>query len=109
MNKTRKVRSQEPKESTSNTPTQADSQTSKITNKPLLTFTGMKCSTSASGSKPRSNTKKNRISQAASSNQKNKVEDHPRSVKSCLNKKNRVYECTCVVDYLMNVNRHAKS
>ncbi|GKE38533.1 retrovirus-related pol polyprotein from transposon TNT 1-94, partial [Tanacetum coccineum] len=53
----------------------------------------MKCSTSASGLKPRSNTMENRISQAVSSNQKNKVEDLPRSVKSCLNKKNLISEC----------------
>ncbi|GJX25300.1 hypothetical protein Tco_0231596 [Tanacetum coccineum] len=37
----------------------------------------LKCSTKASGSKPRSNTKKNRISQTSSSNKKNnKVDDH---------------------------------
>ncbi|GJU70581.1 hypothetical protein Tco_1256840 [Tanacetum coccineum] len=46
--------------------------------------------TSASGSKPPSNTKKNRILRPKSSNQKNKVEDHLRSVNSSPNKKNRV-------------------
>ncbi|GJY50006.1 retrovirus-related pol polyprotein from transposon TNT 1-94 [Tanacetum coccineum] len=49
-------------------------------------------STSASGSKPSSNTKKNRITRPPSSNQKNKVEEHPRKVKSSLNKPNLVYE-----------------
>ncbi|GJS76062.1 retrovirus-related pol polyprotein from transposon TNT 1-94 [Tanacetum coccineum] len=48
----------------------------------------MKSSTSASRSQPSGNTKKNRISRTTSSNQKNKVEDYPRSVKS--NKTNRV-------------------
>ncbi|GJX58006.1 retrotransposon protein, putative, ty1-copia subclass [Tanacetum coccineum] len=48
--------------------------------------------TSASGSKPSSNTKKNRISRPPSSNQKNTVEEHPRKVKSSLNKKNSVSE-----------------
>ncbi|GJX53610.1 hypothetical protein Tco_0281979, partial [Tanacetum coccineum] len=53
----------------------------------------VKSSTSASGSEPLDNTKKNRITQTSSSNQKNKVEDHLRSVKSSLNKKNHVSEC----------------
>nr|GFA13836.1 hypothetical protein [Tanacetum cinerariifolium] len=53
----------------------------------------VKRSTSASGSKPSGDTKKNRIPRTSSSNQKNKVEDHLRSVKSSLNKKNRVSEC----------------
>ncbi|GJW07762.1 retrovirus-related pol polyprotein from transposon TNT 1-94 [Tanacetum coccineum] len=57
----------------------------------------LKGSTSASGSQPLGNTKKNRISQTTSSNQKNKVEDHLRSVKSSLNKKNRVFECTAIL------------
>ncbi|GJX48719.1 retrovirus-related pol polyprotein from transposon TNT 1-94 [Tanacetum coccineum] len=48
--------------------------------------------TSASGSKPLRNTKKNRISRPPSSNQKNKVEEHPRKVKSSLNKLNSVSE-----------------
>ncbi|GJU17999.1 hypothetical protein Tco_1145965 [Tanacetum coccineum] len=52
-------------------------------------------STCASGSKPPSNTNKNRISRPTSSNKKNKVEDHLRSVKPSLNKKNRVSEHVC--------------
>ncbi|GJR17604.1 retrovirus-related pol polyprotein from transposon TNT 1-94, partial [Tanacetum coccineum] len=54
---------------------------------------GVKISASSSVSKPSGNTKKNRISQTSSSNQKNKVEDHLRSIKSSSNKKNRVSEC----------------
>ncbi|GJS28507.1 hypothetical protein Tco_0489127 [Tanacetum coccineum] len=46
-------------------------------------------STKASGSKPRSNTKKNRILPAKSENKK-KVEDHPRTNKSVWIKVNRV-------------------
>ncbi|GJT84069.1 hypothetical protein Tco_1058411 [Tanacetum coccineum] len=139
MNKQKKVRFEEPKKSISNTSKQADSQNSKITNQPVLTSTIVKCSTSASGSQPSGNTKKNRISRTTSSNQKNKVEDHLRSVKSSLNKKNHVFECNastktnmfkansksvcktcneclfnachdlCDVDYLNNVNKRAKS
>ncbi|GJT40955.1 hypothetical protein Tco_0940820 [Tanacetum coccineum] len=48
--------------------------------------------TSASGSKPSDNTKKNKITQPPSSNQKNKVEAHPRKVKSSLNKTNSISE-----------------
>ncbi|GJY50321.1 retrovirus-related pol polyprotein from transposon TNT 1-94 [Tanacetum coccineum] len=114
---------------------------SQLISKKLVAVTPMNKTrkVSASGLKPRSNTMENRISQAVSSNQKNKVEDLPRSVKSCLNKKNLISECIastkqnvlkanskslcktcnkclfnacddeCVVDYLMNVNKRAKS
>nr|GEU87585.1 hypothetical protein [Tanacetum cinerariifolium] len=62
---------------------------------------GMKSSTSASRSQPSSNTKKNRISCTTNRNLKNKVEDHPRSIKSNSNKKNHVIEPV----YNANVNR----
>ncbi|GJU16561.1 retrovirus-related pol polyprotein from transposon TNT 1-94 [Tanacetum coccineum] len=64
-------------------------------------------STSASESKPPDNTKKNRISRPTSSNKKNKVEDHLRSVRSSFNKKNRIFEPVCnanVMHYVLNVN-----
>ncbi|GJW60584.1 hypothetical protein Tco_0109919 [Tanacetum coccineum] len=64
-------------------------------------------STSAGRSKPTSNTKKNRILRTTSSNQENKVKDHPRSVKSCLNKKNHVSKPVCNVNVkysMLNVN-----
>ncbi|GJV63078.1 hypothetical protein Tco_1473906 [Tanacetum coccineum] len=48
----------------------------------------VRLSTSASGSQPSGNTKNDRILQTPSSNSKNKVEAHPRNVKSSLNKKN---------------------
>ncbi|GJX02457.1 retrovirus-related pol polyprotein from transposon TNT 1-94 [Tanacetum coccineum] len=55
----------------------------------------MTSSTSANRSQPSGSIKKNRISQTTSSNPKNKVEDHPRTVKSKSNKKNRVIEPVC--------------
>ncbi|GKD77127.1 hypothetical protein Tco_1339748 [Tanacetum coccineum] len=67
----------------------------------------MKSSTSASRSQPSGNTKNNRISQTTSSNQKNKVENHPRSVKSSSNKKYRVIELVCnanVKHSMLNAN-----
>ncbi|GKB61022.1 retrovirus-related pol polyprotein from transposon TNT 1-94, partial [Tanacetum coccineum] len=75
-----------------NIPKQTDSVKTKDSNKPLLTSIGVKPTTSASGSKPSGNTKNNRIMRPPSSNQKNKVEDHSRKVKSSLTKMNSVSE-----------------
>ncbi|GJU63320.1 retrovirus-related pol polyprotein from transposon TNT 1-94 [Tanacetum coccineum] len=49
-------------------------------------------STSASGSQPSGNTKKDKIQRTSSSNLKNKVEAHPRTIKSSLKNKNSVAE-----------------
>ncbi|GJX67047.1 retrovirus-related pol polyprotein from transposon TNT 1-94 [Tanacetum coccineum] len=92
FNKNKKVRFTELATSSSNTHKQADSHKTQYSNKLVLPSTGMKSSTSASRSQPLDNTKNNRISRTTSSNPKNKVEDHPRSVKSNSNKKNRVVE-----------------
>nr|GEX94002.1 integrase, catalytic region, zinc finger, CCHC-type, peptidase aspartic, catalytic [Tanacetum cinerariifolium] len=78
--------------SSSNIPKQIGSLKTKDSNKPLLTSTGVKPTTSASGSKPSGNTKNNRISRPPSRNQKNKVKEHHRKVKSSLNKMNYVSE-----------------
>ncbi|GJT72070.1 retrovirus-related pol polyprotein from transposon TNT 1-94 [Tanacetum coccineum] len=59
------------------------------TNVHVIHSTGVNTSTEASGSKPRSNTKKNRIPPAKTENKK-KVEDHPRTNKSVWTKVNRV-------------------
>ncbi|GJX28252.1 retrovirus-related pol polyprotein from transposon TNT 1-94 [Tanacetum coccineum] len=103
----------------------------------VLSSTGLKCSTSKSGSKPTGNKRNDRISETPSRNIKNKVEAQPRKV----NKKNHVVEpifhdnvkhsklnansdlncATCkkslfddvhdkgLLDFLKNVNSHAKS
>ncbi|GKB91837.1 integrase, catalytic region, zinc finger, CCHC-type containing protein, partial [Tanacetum coccineum] len=76
--------------------------------KPKVLAPGVNCSTKASRSKPRSNTKTNRILPAKSDNKK-KVEGHPRNNKSNLKQENRVdnnisYKRTCVVKYLKSVN-----
>ncbi|GJU66007.1 hypothetical protein Tco_1252266 [Tanacetum coccineum] len=60
----------------------------KVTNRPLLSSTGVNPSTSARGSKLSSNTKNDRIPRTPSSNEKNKVEVQSRNVKSSLNKRN---------------------
>ncbi|GJT52935.1 hypothetical protein Tco_0987989 [Tanacetum coccineum] len=63
--------------------------TTPVTNVPVIPSTGVISCTEASGSKPMSNTKKNRILPAKSYNKK-KVEAHPRNNKSKLKQKNRV-------------------
>ncbi|GJZ46993.1 retrovirus-related pol polyprotein from transposon TNT 1-94 [Tanacetum coccineum] len=107
----------------------------------MLSSTGVKPSTSASGSQPSGNTKKDKILQTQSSTQMNKVEAHPRKVKSSLKNKDHVVapkgtahvqhsklnanselkcvKCNgcmlsdnhdlCVLNYINNVNAHAKS
>ncbi|GJV18214.1 retrovirus-related pol polyprotein from transposon TNT 1-94 [Tanacetum coccineum] len=56
------------------------------------TIRGVKQSTSASGSQPSGNTKKDKIQQTQSRILKNKVEAHPRKVKSSLKNKDHVVE-----------------
>ncbi|GJT65402.1 retrovirus-related pol polyprotein from transposon TNT 1-94 [Tanacetum coccineum] len=92
MNKDKKIRFAELVTSLSNIPKRTNSLKTKDSNKPLLTSTGVKPTTSASGSKPLGNTNNNRISRLPSINQKNKVEEHHRKVKSGLNKMNFVSE-----------------
>ncbi|GJW69683.1 retrovirus-related pol polyprotein from transposon TNT 1-94 [Tanacetum coccineum] len=107
LNKNKKFRFAKPATSSSNTQKQVDSHKTQDSNKPMLPSTGMKSSTSASKSQPLGNTKKNKISRTTSSNQKNKVEDHPRSIKSSSNKMNRVIEPVCnanVKHSMLNAN-----
>ncbi|GJW86037.1 retrovirus-related pol polyprotein from transposon TNT 1-94 [Tanacetum coccineum] len=138
-NKDKRVRFTEPVTSSGNTKTSSSSNL--VSNKPMLSSTGVKSSTSASGSQPSGNTKKDKIQQTPSSTQKNKVEAHPRKVKSSLKNKDHVVvpkgtahvqhsklnanselkcvKCNgcmlsdnhdlCVLDYINNVNAHAKS
>ncbi|GJR44241.1 retrovirus-related pol polyprotein from transposon TNT 1-94 [Tanacetum coccineum] len=84
--KDKKVRFAESLTSTENTKT--DSTSNIVSNKRVLHSTGVRLSTSASGSQPSGNTRNDRIQQTPSSNLKNKVEAHPRNVKSSLNKRN---------------------
>ncbi|GJS39479.1 hypothetical protein Tco_0564522 [Tanacetum coccineum] len=72
----KKVRFAESFTSTENTKPASTSNI--VSNKRVLHSTGVRLSTSASGSQPSGNTKNDRILQAPSSNSKNKVEAHPR-------------------------------
>ncbi|GJS75108.1 hypothetical protein Tco_0724989, partial [Tanacetum coccineum] len=75
--------------SNNNTQTHVEQQKVQKTNVPVIPSTGVNNSTEASGPKPRSNIKNNRILPAKSDNKK-KVEDHPRNNKSNLKQENRV-------------------
>ncbi|GJV72048.1 hypothetical protein Tco_1492043 [Tanacetum coccineum] len=75
--------------STNNTQKHGVHQKAQQSNVQVIPSTGVSSSTRASGSKPRSNTKHNRILPAKSANKK-KVEDHPRTNKSVWTKVNRV-------------------
>ncbi|GJU79869.1 hypothetical protein Tco_1282234 [Tanacetum coccineum] len=88
MNKVKRVRFTEPVTSSRNTKTAHTSNLA--SNKPMLSSTGVKQSTSASGSQPSGNTKKDKIQQTQSRILKNKVEAHPRKVKSSLKNKDCV-------------------
>nr|GEX76583.1 retrovirus-related Pol polyprotein from transposon TNT 1-94 [Tanacetum cinerariifolium] len=89
-NKDKRVRFTEPVISLGNTKTSTSSNL--VSNKSMLSSTGVKLSTSASGSQPSGNTKKDKIQRPPSSTQKNKVETHPRTIKSSLKNKDCVVE-----------------
>nr|GEV40594.1 hypothetical protein [Tanacetum cinerariifolium] len=87
--KKKQVTFKEPCEtSTYNTPTHPEQLKIKKTNEPTIPSTGVKGTTSASGSKPRSNTKKDKTLPAKSAFKR--VEDHPRNNKSSVKQKNHV-------------------
>ncbi|GJT67903.1 hypothetical protein Tco_1019383 [Tanacetum coccineum] len=89
-NKDKRVRFTEPVTSSGHTITKTTSTSNLVSNKPMLSSTGVKPSTSASGSQPSGNTKKDKIQQTSSSTQKNKVEAYSRKVKSSLKNKDCV-------------------
>ncbi|GJR19700.1 hypothetical protein Tco_0968227 [Tanacetum coccineum] len=116
---------------------QVESSTTSDSNTPVLSSTGLKCSTSNCGSKPTGNKKNDRISQTPSRNMKNKVEAQPMKVNkknhvvkpirdanvtySLLNANSKIICATCkksmsddfhdmcLLDFVKNVNSHAKS
>ncbi|GJV06466.1 retrovirus-related pol polyprotein from transposon TNT 1-94 [Tanacetum coccineum] len=89
-NKDKRVRFTEPVTSSGNTITKTASTSNLVSNKPVLSSTRVKPSTSASRSQPLGNIKKDKIQQTPSSTQKNKVEAYPRKVKSSLKNKDCV-------------------
>ncbi|GKA46846.1 retrovirus-related pol polyprotein from transposon TNT 1-94 [Tanacetum coccineum] len=76
------------------------------TNVPVPPSTGVNSCTDASGSQPRSNTKKNRILPAKSVNKK-KVEEHPRTNKFRLKTTNRIDSSISSQRTVINSNSHS--
>ncbi|GJY43684.1 retrovirus-related pol polyprotein from transposon TNT 1-94 [Tanacetum coccineum] len=72
-------------------------QDTRKTDNTMLPSTGRVSSTNASGSKPRSNTKNDKILQPSSRSKKNKVKAHHRKFKSSANKNNNVSNCNANV------------
>ncbi|GJU48029.1 hypothetical protein Tco_1217584 [Tanacetum coccineum] len=92
--------------SCNNTPKHVKQQSVQPTNVPILPSTGVNTATIASGSKPRSNTKKDKTLPAKSVPKK-KVEEHPRNNKSKLSKKNCVDSCTSIRSTVCDTNSNS--
>ncbi|GKF70256.1 hypothetical protein Tco_0203313 [Tanacetum coccineum] len=122
----------EPVTSSGNTNTKIASSLNLVSNKPMLSSTGVKQSTSASGSQPSGNTKKDKIQQTPSSTRKVKSSlknkecvvapkgtAHVQHSKLNANYELKCVKCNgcmlsnnhdlCVLDFINNVNAHAKS
>ncbi|GJR73082.1 hypothetical protein Tco_0085447 [Tanacetum coccineum] len=102
-NKDKRVRFTKLVISSRDTNTKISSSSNLVSNKPMLSSTGVKPSTSASESQPSGNIKKDKIQHTPSRTQKNKVEAHHRKVKSSLKNK----ECVVAPKGSANV-QHSK-
>nr|GEZ55257.1 retrovirus-related Pol polyprotein from transposon TNT 1-94 [Tanacetum cinerariifolium] len=80
INKTKKVRFTKPVTSSGKKPIKTLSSSNVVSNKPMLSSTGVTLPTSASRSQPSGNLKKDRIQQTPSSAKKNKIESYPQNV-----------------------------
>nr|GEU97863.1 retrovirus-related Pol polyprotein from transposon TNT 1-94 [Tanacetum cinerariifolium] len=90
MNKTKKVRFTDLVISSGNTPIKIVSSSNVVSNKPMMSSTEVNLPTSASGSQPSGNTKKDKIQQTPSSAKKNKIKAYLRNVRSSLQNKKSV-------------------
>ncbi|GJV38596.1 retrovirus-related pol polyprotein from transposon TNT 1-94 [Tanacetum coccineum] len=111
-NKDKRVRFTEPITSSRNKNTKASSSSNLVSNKPMLSSTGVNLSTSASGSQPSGNTKKDKIQQTP----RNSNVQHS---KLNANSKLKCVKCNgcmlsnnhdlCILDFINNVNALVKS
>nr|GEV88324.1 hypothetical protein [Tanacetum cinerariifolium] len=90
VNKNKKIRVTEHITSSGNTLIITISSSNIVSNKPMLSSTGVNLPTSASGSQPLENTKKDRIHQTQRRAKKNKLEAYPRNVRTSLHNKKSV-------------------
>nr|GEZ85859.1 hypothetical protein [Tanacetum cinerariifolium] len=95
-NNNKKIRFTEHIPSSGNTPVKTTSSTNVVSNIPVLSSTGVTLLFSASASKPQGNTKKDMIQRTPSKAKKNKLEDHPRTVRPSLNKKKSVVDTKAI-------------
>nr|GEW29722.1 hypothetical protein [Tanacetum cinerariifolium] len=111
INNNNKIRFTEHIPSSGNTPTKTPSSTNVVSNKPVLSSTGVTLPTNASGSQPQGNTKKDMIQQTQSRAKKNKLEDHPRTVRPSLHNKKSIVNTkaiSSVPNSKLNVNSNLK-
>nr|GEU31747.1 hypothetical protein [Tanacetum cinerariifolium] len=97
--------------SSGNTPIKTSSSTNVVSNKPVLSSTGVALPTIASRSQPQGNTKKGRIQQTQSRAKKNKLEYHSRNVRPSLHNKKSVVntkDISSVPNSKLNVNSDLK-
>nr|GEY94386.1 hypothetical protein [Tanacetum cinerariifolium] len=90
LNKNEKIRVIEHLTSSVNAPIKTINSINVVYNKPVLSSTGVNLPTSASGSQPPGNTKKDRIQQTQSKAKKNKLEAYHRNVRTSLHNKKSV-------------------
>ncbi|GJY59044.1 retrovirus-related pol polyprotein from transposon TNT 1-94 [Tanacetum coccineum] len=111
-NKDKRVRFTEPVTSSGNTNTKTASSSNLVSNKPMISSTGVKMSTSASGSQPLGNTKKDKIQRTPRTtnvqHSKLNANSEPLCVKcdGCMLLDN--YDL-CVLDFINDVNARTKS
>nr|GEW80797.1 retrovirus-related Pol polyprotein from transposon TNT 1-94 [Tanacetum cinerariifolium] len=110
-NNNKKVRLTEQIPSSGNTPVKTTSSINVVSNTPVLSSIEVNLLSSASGSKPQGNIKNDRIQRTPSKAKKNKLEDHPRTVRPSLNKKKSVVDTkaiSSVTNSKSNVNSDLK-
>nr|GEX97326.1 copia protein [Tanacetum cinerariifolium] len=108
VNKNKKIRVTEHITSSGNTPIQTKYSSNVVSNKPMLSSTGVNLPISASGSQPPGNTKKDKIKQTQSKAQKNKLEAYPRNVRTSLHNKKSVVN-TKAIAYVPNSKLNVNS
>nr|GEY32966.1 hypothetical protein [Tanacetum cinerariifolium] len=110
-NNDKKIRFTEHIPSSGNIPVKTTSSTNGVSNTHVLSFTRVNLLSSASGSQPQGNTKKDRIHRRPSKAKKNKLEDHPRIIRPSLNKKKSVVDTKAILSVptsKLNVNSDLK-
>nr|GEV61648.1 hypothetical protein [Tanacetum cinerariifolium] len=107
-NNNKKIRFTEHIPSSGNTPIKTTSSINIVSNKLVLSSTRVNLLTSASGSQPQGNTKKDRIQQTQSKAKKNKLEDYPMIVRPSLHNKKSVVN-TKAISYVPNSKLNGNS